>query len=206
MRARWKLVGSVVLAFAVVVTACSVLFFNGYGPLALADRRSRLSPGAAKVRIDHALRTTMGAVSPSLAFAGAYFEVRRERDRWDGEPSMVSAVTEVVVGRTAVASTRLPALMDQVTQAWQGLGSTVVHRSNPSDEIQSLHGVGEAGGETFLLFLAAAQPDSTYRVKFLVEAYGVLYQPAHEYEPVSPLARTSLAAMGDPVDDPYWSH
>ncbi|MFF9644648.1 hypothetical protein [Kitasatospora aureofaciens] len=210
MRSRWKKAGAIALAAAVLVTVGTALFFNGYGPLALVDRRVRTDPGEAKGWIDNALHTTMDAVSPSLAYVGADFEVEREKDRWDGEPSMVSDVTEIVRVRTVVSKAKLPALMEQVTQAWKTLGSREIGRSAPSDEIQALDGVGHVGGETSLTFLATPQQDSTYTVSFRVEAGGVLYQPAHEYKPLSPLGRTPRDAKGyvvnSPLDDPYWSH
>ncbi|MGW3038955.1 hypothetical protein ACWC9T_02685 [Kitasatospora sp. NPDC001159] len=200
------MIGSIVLSFVIMVAVGSVLFVNGYGPLALADRSGRLGDGEAKGRIDHAVRATMNGISPSLTYTGAEFEVERERDLWDGEPSMGSTVTEIVTVRTVISRAKLLVLMDQVTQAWKALGNRVAHRSDPSDEIQSVRGVGELDGETFLTFLARAQQDSTYLLTFSAEVYGALYQPADEYEPVSPLARTSPGARRDPVDDPYWSH
>ncbi|MEV7926864.1 hypothetical protein [Kitasatospora sp. NPDC088264] len=206
MTTRWKVIGSIVLSFVVTVALGAVLFANGYGPLALADRSGRVRTSEGKGRIDHALRATMDGVSPSFTYAGAEFEVRREDDLWDGERSMGSAVTEIVTVRTAVSRAKLPTLMDQVTQAWKALGSRVVDRSDPADEIQALRGMGDVGGETFLTFYARAQQDSTYLVMFRAEAIGVLYQPAHEYKPVPPLVRTSLDAKVDVVDDPYWSH
>ncbi|MER7846952.1 hypothetical protein ABTZ03_23725 [Kitasatospora sp. NPDC096077] len=206
MSARWKVAGSIVVASVVLVAVGTALFFNGYGPLALADRRGRVNAGEAKGRIDNALRTTMGAISPSLTYAGADFEVERERDRWDGEPSMVSDVTEIVTVRTTISKAKLPALMDQVTQAWTALGSRSVDRSDPTDDTGELRGVGQAGGETYLTFYARAQQDSTYLVTFRAEAGGVLYRPAHEYQPVPPLARAPFGAKFDPLDDPYWSH
>lgn len=203
MKSRWKTVGSAVLAAVVLVTGGVELFFNGYGPLALADRRVRVSPGEAKGRIDQALRATMEVVSPALTYAGADFEVERERDRWDGEPSMVSDVTEIIRARTIVSRAKLPALMDQVTQVWHGLGSRVVERN---EELHSLGGVADVGGEVYLTLNAYETQDdpSSYRVVLRADIGGVLYQPAHEYEPLSPLART-------PADiallyDPYWSH
>ncbi|MFH9354324.1 hypothetical protein [Kitasatospora sp. NPDC017646] len=210
MTSRRNAAGSILLAVVILITIGGALFFNGYGPLALADRRVRVNPGEAKGWIDNALRTTMGAVSPPLTYAGADFEVKREKDRWDGEPSMVSDVTEIIAVRTVISKAKLPALMEQVTRVWQTLGSRVIDRSAPSDEIQALDGVGHVGGETFLTFLAKPQQDSTYLVTFRVEAGGVLYQPAHEYKPLSPLGRTPRDSKGyvinAPVDDPYWSH
>ncbi|HJD85213.1 hypothetical protein [Kitasatospora aureofaciens] len=211
MRSRWKKAGAIALAAAVLVTVGTALFFNGYGPLAWADRRVRTDPGEAKGWIDNALHTTMDAVSPPLAYVGADFEVEREKDRWDGEPSMVSDVTEIVTVRTVVSKAKLPVLMDQVTKAWMVLGSRVIDHSDPSLDSRSLRGVGDAGGQVFLTFYAdPAQGPSSYTVMFRAEAGGVLYQPAHEYQPLSPLPRTPRDAKGyvvnNPVDDPYWSH
>ncbi|MET8624461.1 hypothetical protein ABZW30_12005 [Kitasatospora sp. NPDC004669] len=198
------------LSFVIVVAVSSVLFVNGYGPLALADRSGRLGTGEAKGRIDHAVRATMDGISPSLTYTGAEFEVEREHDLWDGEPSMGSTVTEIVTVRTVISRAKLPTLMDQVAQAWKSLGSRGVDRSDPADEIQAMRGMGHVGGETFLTFYAKEQQDSTYLVTFRAEVYGALYQPAHEYKPLSPLARTPHDSKGyvitDPVDDPYWSH
>ncbi|MER7754637.1 hypothetical protein [Kitasatospora sp. NPDC097643] len=202
MRTGWTVVGSIVLTVAIG----AVLFANGFGPLALADRSGRLGTGEAKGRIDQALRATMDGVFPSLTYAGADFEVRREHDRWDGEPSMVSDVEEVVTVRTSISQTKLLTLMDQVSRAWTALGSRVVDRSEPADKHPYLRGVGQVGGETYLTFSAEATQDSTYLVTFRAGVGGVLYQPAHEYEPMSPLARTPFYAKVDPVDDPYWSH
>ncbi|MEV8325156.1 hypothetical protein [Kitasatospora sp. NPDC056731] len=206
MTTRWKVIGSIVLSFVVTVALGAVLFANGYGPLALADRSGRVGTGEAKSRIDHVLRVTMDGISPSLTHAGAEFEVQREDDLWDGEPSMGSVVTEVVISRTVISRAKLPTLMDQVTQAWNALGSRGADRSAPSEEVQSLRGIGQLDGETFLTFYARPQQDSTYLVTFRAAAYGVLYQPAHEYKLVPPLVRTSLDAKVDVVDDPYWSH
>ncbi|SOB82331.1 hypothetical protein [Streptomyces sp. 1331.2] len=210
MTARWKVIGSIVLSFVVLVSVGAVLFSNGYGPLALADRPGRLGTSEAKSRIDRVLRATMDGISPSLAYAGADFEVMRKHDLWDGEPSMRSDVTEIVTARTVVSRAKLPHLMDQVTETWKALGSRVVDRSDPAGEIQALDGIGHVGGETLLTLYAKAQQDSTYLVNIRAEVSNVLYQPAHEYEPVSPLARTPRDARGyvitDPVTDPYWSH
>ncbi|RKT16160.1 hypothetical protein BX285_0486 [Streptomyces sp. 1114.5] len=211
MTARWKVIGSIVLSLVVLVSVGAVLFSNGYGPLALADRPGRLGTSEAKSRIDRVLRATMDGISPSLAYAGADFEVMRKHDLWDGEPSMRSDVTEIVTARTVVSRAKLPTLMDQVARTWKTLGNSMPPPPNdPSDEIQELRGIGEDGGETLLTLYAKAQADSTYLVNIRAEASNVLYQPAHEYEPVSPLARTPRDARGyvitDPVTDPYWSH
>ncbi|MFF4922303.1 hypothetical protein ACFY4B_17115 [Kitasatospora sp. NPDC001261] len=209
MKPRWKVLGAVVLSFVVAVVGGWALFLNGYGPLALAGRSDWVRTGQAKDRVDRALRVTMDGITPALSYAGADFEVLRKPDLWDGEPSMGSDLTEIVVVRTVVSQAKLPALMDQVAQAWKGLGNRVVERSKPADGIQGMDGMGNADGETYLTFLAKPQQDSTYRVKFLVGTAGVLYQPAHEYKPLPPLGRAPYDADGyviDPVDDPYWSH
>ncbi|MFD7453835.1 hypothetical protein [Kitasatospora sp. NPDC059827] len=203
MTKRWKAAGAIVLSLVVLAAAEAVLFVNGYGPLALADRSGRVGTGTAKGRIDQALRATMEGISPSLTYAGADFEVDREHHLWDGEPSMGSDVTEIIRARTVVSRAKLSALMDQVTQVWHGLGSRVVERN---EELHTLGGVADVGGEVYLTLDAYETQDdpSSYRVVLRADIGGVLYQPAHEYEPLSPLART-------PADiallyDPYWSH
>ncbi|MFF2074493.1 hypothetical protein ACFVXG_07005 [Kitasatospora sp. NPDC058162] len=208
MTKRWKVAGAIVLSLVVAVSVGAVLFVNGYGPLALADRSGRVGTGTAKHRIDAALRATMDGISPSLTYAGADFEVDREHHLWDGEPSMASDVTEIIRARTVVSRVKLPALMDQVTQVWHALGSRVVERN---EELHSLQGVGSVGGEIYLTFYAyETQDPSSYTVMLRAEAGGVLYQPAHEYEPLSPLGRTPRDSRGyvinNLLDDPYWSH
>ncbi|MFJ7248348.1 hypothetical protein ACIQWA_27485 [Kitasatospora sp. NPDC098652] len=204
MTKRWKTAGGIVLSFVVIVSVQAVLFVNGYGPLALADRSGRVGTGTAKGRIDQALRATIDGISPSLTYAGADFEVDRAHHLWDGEPSMGSDVTEIIRARTVVSRAKLPVLMDQVTQVWRALGSRLVERN---EELHSLQGVGNVGGEIYLTFYAyETQDPSSYTVMLRAEAGGVLYQPAHEYEPLSPLARTTAGAKFEPLDDPYWSH
>ncbi|MFE4355067.1 hypothetical protein [Kitasatospora sp. NPDC056800] len=210
MKTRWKVTGFVtaLLAVPAVVLVASA---NGYGPLALRERMVLLSPGEAKGRIDAALRATMGAVSPPLSYAGADVDLYRRSDHWDHESSLETNVTGIVRVRTVVSRAKLPLLMEQVTPAWRALGSPNVVRADNSAKYPRLLGAGTVGGETSLAVNAVGSEDSSsYTVTFEAEVFGVLYQPARAYAPMSPLGRTPHDAAGyvvvDPVDDPYWSH
>ncbi|WP_406202599.1 hypothetical protein OH807_24615 [Kitasatospora sp. NBC_01560] len=215
MSRRRKTTVVALLVAAAVLTTGTGLFYNGYGPMALRDRRltGHSSAGEAEARINTALRTMMDGISPALTYAGGHYWVDREQDHWDGEPSLVSNVTARVGARNVIAVAKLPVLFDQVRRAWPNCGEPEKYAdSYPSGHRWVRLSCGSGGAP--LLTLTARGPraeDAPYDgVAFEASLFGVRYRPEQEYGPMPPLANRSPGSTGaagnDPVDDPYWSH
>ncbi|MFB7613472.1 hypothetical protein [Kitasatospora sp. NPDC056181] len=211
MRIRWKVVVPLAVVVA-VLTAGVGLFYNGYGPMALRDKRvlKLKSPAAAKDRIDEFLRATMAGISPQVEYLGGDYQVTREEDHWDGEPNLKSRLFGAVTIRTRIAQVKLPRLLDQISWSWEGMGCGRVERSGPDKYNPKLTSLSCTTDDGLSVSLGASSDGSYNSVAFSGELDFVRYQPAHEYGPVSPLPtrpRTSGGVVADDaVDDPYWSH
>ncbi|MFI6844606.1 hypothetical protein [Kitasatospora sp. NPDC050467] len=207
MRFRWKVVVPLVVVVSVLITGVG-LFYNGYGPMALRDKRvlHLKDPAVAKDRIDELLRATMAGISPQVAFLGGDYQVTREEDHWDGEPSLKSRLFGAVAIRTRISQVKLPRLLDQISRNWEGLGCGPVDRTETGQYSPGLASLSCATFDDLFVGLSASSDGSYNSVSFSAELDFVRYRPAHEYGPMPSLLRGSTGERGGDLDDPYWSH
>ncbi|MFD0276528.1 hypothetical protein ACFVHB_21850 [Kitasatospora sp. NPDC127111] len=203
-----KVAVAAIVVVAVLLSTGIVLFFNGYGPMALRDKRvvKLKSPAAAKERIDEFLRATMDGISPPVTYLGGDYQVTREHDHWDGEPNLKSQLFGWVTLRTRISSVKLPVLLDQISRIWEHSGCSPVSRSVPEKYNPGLASLRCEAGDYLFVDLIASSNGAYDTVSFGANLDFVRYRPAGEYGPVPPLAKRPKGDHDADTDDPYWSH
>ncbi|MGF1431723.1 hypothetical protein [Kitasatospora sp. LaBMicrA B282] len=193
----------------VLVLALGAWFLgNGYGPLAHYDEPT-MSPGQARARIDQLVSRTMAGISPAPTYCNFSYASERDSAHWDGEPSRLSDLMGSLDICTRISPARVPVLLDQITKAWQGLSSVPVtqgapNRSGYPPTVATLNAqVPGVYMSVQVLAPVASGATQSETVEFLFHAYGVRYQPTHDYKLPGPAPTSSPPA---PADDPYWSH
>ncbi|MEV7183712.1 hypothetical protein [Kitasatospora sp. NPDC093102] len=183
------------------------LFCNGYGPMALKDRNTpQLSPREAKEHLDDTLRAAVAAIDPPLVYFGSTYDVERDPEHADGEPSLLSNVRTRARVRTRIAPARVPVLVDQMTRLW-GAGcrrddNTVEHQAKHYTDLWC----SGSGGALFTLSVVSSTTDPAVDVYLRAKATPVRYQPEKDYGVASVTPPLTGHEPAPDVDDPYWSH